>query len=100
MTIADLVADIASAKVKAVQDRLKREKPNGKHINSASPGSFYTPLHAAVKANSLAIVDILLSAGADVSAVDQAGGTPLHWVASQGAGGDALKIAGASDLRL
>lgn len=97
MTVADLVAEIAFAKVKAVQDRLKREKPNGKHLDPASPGSFYTPLHAAVKANSLAIVDILLGAGADVSAVDQAGGTPLHWVASQAAGGDSLKIAGRSD---
>lgn len=94
MTVSELVAEIVSGKLKAVQDRLKKEKPNGKHTDTASPGSHYTPLHAAVKSNNLAIVGVLLAAGADVSAVDQAGATPLHWVATHAIGEDAVKIAG------
>lgn len=97
MTVAELVADIVSGKLKAVQDRLKKEKPNGKHVDTTSPGSHHTPLHAAVKSSSLAIVDVLLAAGADVTGVDQAGATPLHWLASNASGEDAVKIAGTSN---
>ena len=43
-----------------------------------------TPLHWPVAAASEAVVNVLLGAGAQVSAPDEAGGTPLHWAASIG----------------
>lgn len=88
----DFIKDINAKKLKGVQDRLKKEKPNCK-FTDAKTKAFYTPLHAAVKANSLAIVDALLAAGADVAAVDNTSATPLHWAAKL-ADGDAVAITG------
>jgi hypothetical protein len=37
----------------AVQDRLKKEKPNGKHYTKPDKSQFHTALHAAVKAGAV-----------------------------------------------
>lgn len=49
-----------------------------------SPNKFWSPLHTAVDEEIPAIVDLLLSRGADVNALDEDGATPLHIAAGYG----------------
>jgi ankyrin repeat protein len=46
-----------------------------------------TPLHAAVRAKSLPLVQLLVGAGADARAVDREGRTPAEAAAADGAAG-------------
>jgi ankyrin repeat protein len=58
---------------------------------SASPEWGATPLHLAARDGNEAVVNALLSAGADVNAVDDRGATALHWsVGASGAGPGAM----------
>ncbi|GLC38176.1 hypothetical protein PLESTB_001091400 [Pleodorina starrii] len=80
MTVADFVKEIEAKKLKAVQDRLKKEKASQKYIPDAKkPGLFHSLLHVAVKVGDPAIVEALLAAAADVTAVDHEDSTALHW---------------------
>lgn len=74
----DLVKDIASLKLSAVQTRLKTVKPNQKYTDPKTK-QIYTPLHAAVKCKAVQIVQALIKDKADVNAVDSQNATPLHW---------------------
>ena len=96
MPVADFVKDIEAKKVKAVQERLKKEKPNQKWTpDSKNAAVFSTLLHVAVATGDALIVEALLAAGADVGAVDQDDCTPLHWASRSGGSLEAPKIAGA-----
>lgn len=57
-----------------------------------------TPLHWAARRGDVAIIKVLVAAGADVSRQDEEGNTPLHWAASDGqaAAIEALVAAGAA----
>ncbi|GFR51207.1 hypothetical protein Agub_g13556, partial [Astrephomene gubernaculifera] len=91
MPLVDLVKEIQAKKLKAVQERLKREKASQKYVPDAKkPGIFHSLLHVAVKAGDPAIVEALLAAAADVNAVDNEDSTALHWAAR---GDGAPKIA-------
>lgn len=80
MPAADFIKDIEAKKLKAIQERLKKEKASQKYTPDAKkPGVFYTILHAAVKVGDPAILEAFLSAAADVTAVDHEESTPLHW---------------------
>eukprot|EP00955_Chlamydomonas_euryale_P118958 366568-Chlamydomonas_euryale.AAC.18 len=62
--------------------RLKKEKglATAKVADPKNKGPSHTPLHTAVKARALPMVEALLAAGADANAVDANGATPLHWM--------------------
>lgn len=79
MPVADLVKEIKEKKLKAVQDRLKKEKPDQKYSPSAGVNIY--PLHAAVEAGAPALVDAMLAASASVAVLDSNEETPLHWAA-------------------
>ncbi|GIL76631.1 hypothetical protein Vretimale_8833 [Volvox reticuliferus] len=80
MPVADFVKDIEAKKLKAVQERLKKEKASQKYIPDAKkPGVFHYLLHHAVKVGDPSIVEALLGAAADVGAVDHEESTALHW---------------------
>ncbi|EFJ43608.1 hypothetical protein VOLCADRAFT_121415 [Volvox carteri f. nagariensis] len=80
MPIADFVKEIDAKKLKAVQERLKKEKASQKYTPDAKkPGVFHYLLHHAVKGGDPAIVEALLAAAADVSALDHEDSTALHW---------------------
>ena len=51
----------------------------GTDVDERSPHGGSTPLHAAAFSGHEGVVRILLGAGADVAATDNAGSTPLHW---------------------
>ncbi len=53
-------------------------------LMNAPDSQGHTPLHAAVLANQKAVVDALLSRGADVKLKDASGHTPLHLAAAKG----------------
>ena len=55
-----------------------------------------TPLHAAVRANSLPLVQLLVQSGADVSAVDRDGRTAAEAAAADGAAGMAAWLQAAA----
>ncbi len=94
MPLADLIKEIEARKAKAVSDRLKKEKANGKYVpDPKKPLEHHTPLHHAVRIGDVAVVETLLSAAADVNAVDNQEATPLHWNACNDCK-DAPKIAG------
>ena len=81
--VASFIKDIAQKKVKAVQDRLvkNKEKPNQRYSDPNCQGAVYTLLHKAVEVGEEQIVVALLKAGADVQAQDNTGASPLHWAA-------------------
>lgn len=87
---------IISNNLKAVQDRLKATpaqiSPNATFADPKEQGLTYRLIHKAVEVGNQAIVEALLSAGADCNAPDSRGRTPLHWCATSGSG--ALSIAG------
>lgn len=76
------IKDITAKKVKAVEDRLKKEKPNQKYIDPSQQNLVYSLLHKAVSVGIPEIVLLLLKAGADVNSKDSRGKSPLHWLAS------------------
>jgi ankyrin repeat protein len=78
------IKDISSRNVKAVADRLTKEKqsPNQTFSDPKEQGLSYSLLHKAVEVGSSGIVAALLAADADVNAADSRGRTPLHWVAA------------------
>lgn len=78
------IKDITSRNVKAVADRLNKERksPNQHFSDPKEQGLSYSLLHKAVEVGSSGIVGALLAAGADVNAADSTGRTPLHWVAA------------------
>lgn len=53
-------------------------------INELDNVLWCSPLHVAVQHNSIAVIDRLISLGADVNAVDRSGDTPLHLAAKKG----------------
>jgi ankyrin repeat protein len=55
--------------------------------NEANPRTGEAPLHAAVRAKSLPLVQLLVGAGADARAVDREGRTPAEAAAADGAAG-------------
>lgn len=72
----------------------------GAAVNSASRNSVQaTPLHSAVAANNLGIVDLLIAYGADPNTREQGGFTPAH-IAAQNGNLDILRalIFGGADL--
>jgi uncharacterized protein len=72
----------------------------GAAVNSASRNALQaTPLHSAVAANDLRIVDLLLAYGADPNTREQGGFTPAH-IAAQNGNLDILRalIFGGADL--
>lgn len=92
MVVADLVKDIEAKKLKALEDRLKKEKPNQRVPSQKN--SYTTPLIRAVDVGFLAGVEALLKAGAEVDGVDSSGCTALHIAAARSAAADAGAIAG------
>lgn len=78
------IKDIIARNVKAVADRLTKERqsPNQHFSDPKEQGLSYSLLHKAVGVGSSGIVGALLAAGADVNAADSRGRTPLHWVAA------------------
>lgn len=94
MPLVDLIKEIQAKKAKAIADRLKKEKPNQKYVpNAKEPAVHHTPLHEAVQICDPAVVDALLAGGADVTGVDSANNTPLHW-AARSSSKEAADIAG------
>jgi hypothetical protein len=91
------IKDINSKNLKAVNDRLKKEKPNQRYSDPKAEGLVYTLLHAAVATGSHEITAALLKAGADVNAKDSKGKTPLAWLATYVNSDPHLKVAGAVD---
>ncbi len=88
--LAELIKDIEGKKLKSVQDRLKKDKALVSAVYKTKTGTS-NALHIAIKQNSLALVDALLAAGADVGAADSAGNQALH-IACGLKGGDASAI--------
>jgi hypothetical protein len=64
--------------------------------NAAHPRTGETPLHAAVRAMSLPLVQLLVLGGADVAAVDKAGRTAEAAAAADGKAGMAAWLRGAA----
>jgi ankyrin repeat protein len=88
------INDINSKNLKAVNDRLKKEKPNQRYSDPKAEGLVYTLLHAAVATGSHEMTAALLKAGADVNAKDSKGKTPLTWLAPHVNSEPHLKVAG------
>ncbi|KAL6748036.1 ankyrin repeat-containing domain protein [Haematococcus lacustris] len=85
MPVEDLIKDIEAnpPKLKSLQEKLRKEKPNVKFFPvKGSKDSWCTPLHVAARAGGLQCVQALLTASADVHALDHEGATPLHWAAA------------------
>jgi hypothetical protein len=88
------IKDINNKNLKAVNDRLKKEKPNQRYSDPKAEGLVYTLLHAAVATGSQEITAALLKAGADVNARDSKGKTPLAWLAVHTNSEPHMKLAG------
>ncbi|KAG2430363.1 hypothetical protein HYH02_013725 [Chlamydomonas schloesseri] len=92
MPAADFIKEIQAKKLKAVQDRLRKEKASQKYTpDPKKPGVFHSLLHVAAETGDVPILDALLAAAADVSAVDQNDNTPLHWACRSDAGAKAAE---------
>uniref|UniRef100_A0A383VC11 Uncharacterized protein n=1 Tax=Tetradesmus obliquus TaxID=3088 RepID=A0A383VC11_TETOB len=87
------IKDINNKNIKAVNDRLKKDKPNQRYSDPKAEGLVYTLLHAAAATGSQEITAALLKAGADVNAKDSKGKTPLAWLASHTNSEPHLKVA-------
>ncbi|PNW87956.1 hypothetical protein CHLRE_01g008500v5 [Chlamydomonas reinhardtii] len=87
MPAADFVKEIQARKLKPVQDRLKKEKASQKYTpDPKKPGEYHSLLHVAAATGDVPILDALLAAAADVTAVDQDNNTALHWACRSDAG--------------
>ncbi|KAG2444244.1 hypothetical protein HXX76_001001 [Chlamydomonas incerta] len=92
MPAADFIKEIQARKLKSVQDRLKKEKASQKYTpDPKKPGEYHSLLHAAAASGDVPILDALLAAAADVTAVDQDDNTPLHWACRSDAGAKAAE---------
>ena len=75
-TLIDLVKD---GKIEEIRDTLT----GGENVNQTD-GEEISVLHwAAAEADDVAVITLLIDAGADLSARDKYNMTPLHWAASQ-----------------
>ncbi|WIA35240.1 hypothetical protein OEZ86_003701 [Tetradesmus obliquus] len=90
------IKDINNKNIKAVNDRLKKEKPNQCYSDPKAEGLVYTLLHAAAATGSQEITAALLKAGAD----DAAGFTALMRLLQRGMWSDARQLLAAGDCSL
>jgi hypothetical protein len=93
MPAADFVAEIEGKKLKAVQDRLKKEKATQKFTPDAkAPSVWWTSMHVAACTGDGPILTALLAAGGDVGVPDHEDNTPLHWAARSDTGAKAAEL--------
>ncbi|WIA15048.1 hypothetical protein OEZ85_001748 [Tetradesmus obliquus] len=90
------IKDINNKNIKAVNDRLKKEKPDQRYSDPKAEGLVYTLLHAAAATGSQEITAALLKAGAD----DAAGFTALMRLLQRGMWSDARQLLAAGDCSL
>lgn len=91
MTLAELLKEIEGKKVKAVQERLKKEPK----LLKVSDAGGVLPLHKAMSTGSPGVVEALLGAKADANAPDDKGDTPLHYAARSTGEASGAEVIGA-----
>ena len=74
--LATFAAAVKNGDITQVRDLMKRHPDL---VNAVLDTSGETPLHLAVSARSLAMVELLLSAGADINAMSALDNTPLDY---------------------